>query len=83
MLGQVWYLIVSIPDLCTLTYFYMGLQYQFSHAKVNLITRGKLLANEEILVHSNVYLETQTSLGNTRQKASIVFVCRINISEQT
>ena len=21
-LGQVWYLIVSIPDLCTLTYFY-------------------------------------------------------------
>ena len=21
--GQVWYLIVSIPDLCTLTYFYM------------------------------------------------------------
>ena len=25
ILGQVWYLIVSIPDLCTLTYF--GLQY--------------------------------------------------------
>ena len=22
MLGKVWYLIVSIPDLCTLTYFY-------------------------------------------------------------
>ena len=22
ILGQVWYLIVSIPDLCTLTYFY-------------------------------------------------------------
>ena len=21
MLGQVWYLIISIPDLCTLTYF--------------------------------------------------------------
>ena len=21
-LGQVWYLIVSIPDLCTITYFY-------------------------------------------------------------
>ena len=25
ILGQVWYLIVSIPDLCTLTYFYRGL----------------------------------------------------------
>ena len=22
VLGQVWYLIVSIPDLCTITYFY-------------------------------------------------------------
>ena len=27
ILGQVWYLIVSIPDLCTLTYFgILGLQ---------------------------------------------------------
>ena len=25
VLGQVWYLIVSIPDLCTLTYFLYGL----------------------------------------------------------
>ena len=24
ILGQVWYLIVSIPDLCTITYFYTG-----------------------------------------------------------
>ena len=24
ILGQVWYLIVLIPDLCTLTYFYNG-----------------------------------------------------------
>ena len=24
ILGQVWYLIVSIPDLCTITYFYIG-----------------------------------------------------------
>ena len=23
ILGQVWYLIVSIPDLCTITYFYL------------------------------------------------------------
>ena len=26
ILGQVWYLIVSIPDLCTLTYFAQGPQ---------------------------------------------------------
>ena len=25
ILGQVWYLIVSIPDLCTLTYFELDL----------------------------------------------------------
>ena len=25
ILGQVWYLIVSIPDLCPLSYFYIGL----------------------------------------------------------
>ena len=25
ILGRVWYLIVSIPDLCTLTYFYTNL----------------------------------------------------------
>ena len=28
ILGQVWYLIVSIPDLCTLTYFYGDLVYK-------------------------------------------------------
>ena len=27
ILGQVWYLIVSIPDLCTLTYFHVLNQY--------------------------------------------------------
>ena len=26
ILGQVWYLIVSIPDLCTLTYFFLSCQ---------------------------------------------------------
>ena len=36
ILGQVWYLIVSIPDLCTLTYFhytgagFSGLSFSFS-----------------------------------------------------
>ena len=28
ILGQVWYLIVSIPDLCTLTYFEWNIKYK-------------------------------------------------------
>ena len=31
ILGQVWYLIVSIPDLCTLTYFAGGLQIKIQN----------------------------------------------------
>ena len=30
ILGQVWYLIVSIPDLCTLTYFHRKLTYSYT-----------------------------------------------------
>ena len=37
-LGQVWYLIVSIPDLCTLTYFYSWFE--------NMVT----LINELIII---------------------------------
>ena len=29
ILGQVWYLIASIPDLCTLTYFYLKIEFLF------------------------------------------------------
>ena len=41
ILGQVWYLIVAIPDLCTITYFYhlgscLG-QQQYSFPKIKLI----------------------------------------------
>ena len=31
ILGQVWYLIVSIPDLCTITYFYMGFHVRYNN----------------------------------------------------
>ena len=32
ILGQVWYLIVSIPDLCTITYFYLvGMVISIEH----------------------------------------------------
>ena len=36
ILGRVWYLIVSIPDLCTITYFYrQGLVIQWNRYSVN------------------------------------------------
>ena len=44
MLGQVWYLIVFIPDLCTLTYFVtkkMALQLQVTKAEENTQTKMK------------------------------------------
>ena len=40
ILGQVWYLIVSIPDLCTLTYF---LHIQCIH---NLVTLNELMSGK-------------------------------------
>ena len=33
ILGQVWYLIVSIPDLCTITYFYIICSENLSNAE--------------------------------------------------
>ena len=40
ILGQVWYLIVSIPDLCTITYFYKDMTL-YSHMYQNVY--GNLL----------------------------------------
>ena len=36
ILGQVWYLIVSIPDLCTLTYFF-GIGFLFCRVLLGVI----------------------------------------------
>ena len=36
ILGQVWYLIVSIPDLCTLTYFFKSISKLFCHFWQNI-----------------------------------------------
>ena len=36
ILGQVWYLIVSIPDLCTITYFFQLLVKEFHFIATNL-----------------------------------------------
>ena len=36
ILGQVWYLIVSIPDFCTLTYFFKNKTFSLSDIKLLL-----------------------------------------------
>ena len=38
ILGQVWYLIVSIPDLCTLTYFDMQDDHVLKKLNFHLLT---------------------------------------------
>ena len=38
--GQVWYLIVSIPDLCTLTYFHVLLLFKRNNFN-NCLIRSK------------------------------------------
>ena len=37
MLGQVWYLIVSIPDLCILSYFISSFQVQGVHISIDIL----------------------------------------------
>ena len=44
ILGQVWYLIVSIPDLCTLTYFRSTLnksEGNFLYVKISITSKKK------------------------------------------
>ena len=57
MLGQVWYLIVSIPDLCTLTYFvYVMFSRLFIAASWS--PAGKGLTSCHSFVMSNCVLVT-------------------------
>ena len=44
ILGQVWYLIVSIPDLCSLTYFVLHVRLRCG--SLSITTPVSLLANE-------------------------------------
>ena len=46
ILGQVWYLIVSIPDLCTITYF---CQITHFHMQNVFISKVKLILNTKVL----------------------------------
>ena len=43
VLGQVWYLIVSVPDLCTLAYFAQGPQRSYA---VEARTRGLSVSSQ-------------------------------------
>ena len=49
ILGQVWYLIVSIPDLCTITYFYISQLIRLARASsyvTDFNTRNKFLTQK-------------------------------------
>ena len=54
-LGQVWYLIVSIPDLCTLTYFEIGIlcwhnagfKFWFQKFRIFKILKVQLIHNSD------------------------------------
>ena len=46
ILGQVWYLIVSIPDLCTLTYFVVSYKQKYVHEL--LVNRLSKPAQEKV-----------------------------------
>ena len=49
ILGQVWYLIVSIPNLCTLTYLEKLFAHSCKQGKVYLYTAGeKLQRNKQV-----------------------------------
>ena len=54
ILGQVWYLIVSIPDLCTLTYFYCKNMQILENLAVFeiLITQNRLKCPKDPFVRS-------------------------------
>ena len=57
ILGQVWYLIVSIPELCTLTYFNTWSSFAgmlFCCAKLSVKLLSELRYQDMISVHCNV-----------------------------
>ena len=51
ILMQVWYLIVSFPDLCRLSYFYENYATQATHML------HKILTHEKDIIHNTVYYE--------------------------
>ena len=47
ILGQVWYLIVSIPDPCNLTYFYLGV------ISIQRVNKHDKIVSIDFLFYSN------------------------------
>ena len=50
--GQVWYLIVLIPDLCTLTYFYSKFKPSFDDS----VAKGQLIQIQTAFHPHNEYI---------------------------
>ena len=58
ILGQVWYLIVSIPDLCNLTYFYL-----YRYHKIRKAFSKFYYRHSELIVKYNIGLKTLLQQG--------------------
>ena len=72
ILGQVWYLIVSIPDLCTITYFYSGvLREQLWRAirdkRSELYRSGFILHQDNAPVHVSRVVKNHFNTHRTVQ----------------
>ena len=63
ILGQVWYLIVSIPDLCTITYFYPNKLHGMVYSLMHSGTKNKLFC----------IMQSQQILNFHPYKISILF----------
>ena len=60
ILGQVWYLIVSIPDLCTITYFYQYESNYFLFVQSRNIPKG---SDVQCMVRHNQHIVTALHLA--------------------
>ena len=69
ILGQVWYLIVSIPDLCTLTYFDGLSMTCFGTPKTGFLAMGPFII--KLSIQPCCYLVTGVSVVNTDIKEHI------------
>ena len=69
ILGQVWYLIVSIPDLCTITYIYDYFRY---HAKYHYFNVQKVkICGQSILtvIQAFSWVKVQTPPSQNAPKS--------------
>ena len=86
ILGQVWYLIVSIPDLCTLTYYVrcINCSYNYAAKGIRLLVKKHFCLNRKNVMHVRAferyiplsdYQATQAPVGLCQCKDSPEYRC--------